>query len=83
MLHPIRMAEIEKFPSDELNALRDELRQSGLDSFQTAELLSAFLAQHGYGVSNDDARHAASRMETRGFALPHLQEELEKLAWVM
>ena len=77
------MGDVEKFTDDELKALRDELRLSGLDSFQTAELLGAFLAQHGYGVSNDDARYAVSRMESAGFALPHLQAELEKLAWVM
>jgi len=77
------MSDFEKFPTNELKSLRDELRQSGLDSFQSAELLAAFLSEHGYGVSRHDARHAASRVEQAGFALPHLQEELEKLAWVM
>ncbi len=77
------MNDFQKFPADELKTLRDELRHSGLDSFQSAELLAAFLVQHGYGVSTHDARHAAARMEQAGFALPHLQEELEKLAWVM
>jgi len=77
------MSDFEKFPADELKALRDEMRHSGLDSFQTAELISSFLVQHGYGVSNHEARNVASRMETGGFALPRLQEELERLAWVM
>lgn len=73
----------EKFSEDELSSLRDELKLSGLDSFQTAELLSAFLAQHGYGVSHTDARASASRMEQSRYALPQMQDELEKLAWVM
>jgi hypothetical protein len=77
------MRSFEQFPQDELRNLRDELRQSGLDSFQSAELLAAFLSQHGYGVSNHEARVAASRIEQVGFALPRLQEELEKIAWVM
>lgn len=77
------MNSFEKFPQDELKTLRDELRQSGVDSFQSAELLAAFLVQHGYGVSNHQARVAAARIEQVGFALPLMQEELEKIAWVM
>jgi hypothetical protein len=77
------MSDFEKFPPDELKTLRDELRQSGLDSFQSAELLAAFLTQHGYGVSSDQARHAAARIEQQRYALAPMQEELEKLAWVM
>lgn len=73
---------VEQFSKDELKTLRDELRHSGLDSFQCAELLTAFLSQHGYGVSHDDARRTASRMEI-GCTLPYLQAELEKLALVM
>lgn len=75
--------DFEQFSDDELKTLRDELRHSGLDSFQCAELLTAFLSQHGYGVSNADARTAASRIEIIGCTLPCLQAELEKLALVM
>jgi hypothetical protein len=77
------MSVFEKFPQDELKCLRDELRQAGVDTFQSAELLAAFLIQHGYGVSNHEARVAAARIEQVGFALPLMQEELEKIAWVM
>jgi hypothetical protein len=77
------MGVFEKFPQNELKILRDELRQNGVDSFQSAELLSAFLTQHGYGVSNHEARVAAARIEQVGFALPRMQEELEKIAWMM
>jgi hypothetical protein len=77
------MSEFEKFPESELTSLREELRQSGLDSFQAAELLLAFLAARGYGVSNHEARFAAARIESVRCSLPRLQEELERLAWVM
>lgn len=79
----MKMSAFEKFKSEDLYTLRAELLQSGLDSFQVAELLAGFLAQHGYGVSNDEARHAAARIESVGCSLPCLQEELEKLAFVM
>jgi len=77
------MKDFEKFKADELTHLRAELQRSGLDSFQVAELLSAFLSERGYGVSSDDARSAAAHIEASGCALPCLQEELEKLAFVM
>jgi hypothetical protein len=77
------MSTFEKFPHDELKTLRDELRQASLDSFQSAELLAAFLSQHGYGVSSGEARLVATRIEQIGSDLPRLQAELEKIAWVM
>ena len=77
------MTVFQKFPDAELNTLRDELRQSGLDSFQAGELLRAFLVARGYGASPDDARRAAGRIEPLGCSLPMLQAELEALARVM
>ncbi len=77
------MNAFEQFPAHELKNLREELMQSGLDSFQAAELVSGFLAQHGYGVSSDDARTTVSSIEIVGCTLPRLQEELEKIALVM
>jgi len=74
---------IEKFPATDLSSLRDELMQSGLDSWQSAELIGAFLSARGYGVSNHAARGAASRIESFGCSLKTMQEELEKLALVM
>ena len=82
-LHPIGMSTFEKFAPHELKALREELMESTLDSFHVAELLSGFLTQHGYGVSHYEARTAASEVEIVGCTLPRLQEELEKLAFVM
>ena len=76
------MNSFEQFPPDQLQNLRTELRQSGLDSFQAGELVLAFLVQHGYGVSHEEARKAASRIESVNFSLPRLQEELERIAYI-
>ena len=76
-------AKIEKFSARELLNLRNELLQSGIDSWQAADLISSFLAARGYGVSMQDARSAAFRMEAFSCSLRCLQEELEKIAQVM
>jgi hypothetical protein len=74
---------IEKFTPTDLSSLREELTQSGLDSWQAAELISSFLTVRGYGVSNHAARGAATRIEAVRCSLKSMQEELEKLALVM
>jgi hypothetical protein len=74
---------IELFAAGELTDLREDLMKSGLDSWQAAEVISSFLSARGYGVSTQDARLAAARMESIGCSLPCLQAELEKLAQVM
>ena len=73
----------EMFPTDDLTGLRDDLRRSGLDSWQAAELISAFLVARGYGVSHDDARDSVMRMDSWGGSLQTMQEELGRLALVM
>ena len=77
------MKDFEKFPADDLSLLRTELLCAGLDSFQVAELIAGFLAQRGYGVSTDQAREAAAHISAGGCALICLQEQLEKLAYIM
>ena len=74
---------VEKFPIADLSGLRDELMQSGLDSWQAAELISSFLAGRGYGVSNDEARHIVNRIDTVACSFECMQKELEGLAYVM
>ena len=74
---------VEIFSDAELIGLREELLKAGLDSWQAADLISSFLAARGYGVSTQDARTAAFRMESITCSLPCLQEELEKIAQVM
>lgn len=79
----IQKNQIEQFPAADLTGLREELRKSSLDSWQSADLISSFLSGRGYGVSTDAARIAASRIESIGCSLQSMQEELEKLALVM
>ena len=72
----------EKFNISDVANLRNELIQGGLDSQQSGELLQVFLMGHGYGVSREAARDAASRMGTR-YSLEAIRQELEHLALVM
>ena len=74
---------VEKFPIADLSGLRDELMQSGLDSWQAAELISCFLSGRGYGVSNDEARHIVTKIDTVGCSFERMQTELENVAYVM
>ena len=76
-------AKIEKFSARELLNLRNELLQSGIDSWQAAEVLSGFLTGRGYGVSAEHARNAITRLEGMGCNLDCMQAELENLAFVM
>ncbi|MEO6807042.1 MAG: hypothetical protein ABI286_12035 [Edaphobacter sp.] len=79
----VKIANVEKFAEADLNGLREDLMKSGLDSWQAADLISSFLAARGYGVSTENARTAAFRMESITCSLPCLQEELEKIAQIM
>ena len=73
----------DKFTPSDLQGLRTELLQSGLDSFQAAEIVSTFLSGRGYGISSQEARHVASRIEGQGCKPEHIQQELERVARVM
>ena len=73
----------EKFNVTELAALRSDLLQGGIDSREAAELLQVFLMGRGYGVSQEAARDAASRVEGAGCSLEVIQKELESIALVM
>lgn len=73
----------EKFSVAEVVALRNDLLQGGLDSFQAAELLKMFLTGRGYGISPESALDAASRIEGANCDVEALHKELESLALVM
>jgi hypothetical protein len=79
----VQKQRIERFTEADLLGLREELQKSGLDSWQTADVISSFLADRGYGVSTQAARKMAAQLELRGCSLKCIQEELEKLAFVM
>ena len=73
----------QKFDISDVANLRSELIQGGLDSLQSGELLQVFVMGHGYGVSRDAARDAATRMGGAGCSLEAIRQELEHLALVM
>lgn len=77
---------IEKFSMSELTRLRAELMQSGIDSWQAADVVSTFLVDRGYGVDTGAARKAVTRLEAfRGTleAMDTIQAVLETVAYVM
>lgn len=74
---------VEKFPTVELQGLREDLLRTGLDTWQAAELIGSFLASRGYGVSHQSAREAVARIEGANCSLEQMQDELEQLAMVM
>jgi hypothetical protein len=74
---------IEKFPATELTGLRTDLLRSGVDSFQAAELVTSYLAGHGYGVDPATLREAVLRLEGNACSIECIQQELERVAWVM
>jgi len=72
---------IEKFPASDLSSLRNDLLQSGVDSFQAAELVTTFLSGRGYGISTDEARGLVSKLEGVGCTVELIQAELERVAF--
>ena len=74
---------IEKFPVTELAGLRTELLQSGMDSWQAAEVVKTFLMGHGYGADPAMVREAVMRLEAKACNVECMQSELESVAWVM
>jgi hypothetical protein len=74
---------IERFSATQLGDLRTALMASGIDSWQAAEVLSNFLTGRGYGVSPQKARDAIARLEGTDRTLDCMQEELERVAFVM
>lgn len=76
-------SKVEKFGLNELTNLRNDLIESGLDSFQAAQVLSAFLAGRGYGIGAEQARDSVIRLEHGGCSFDCMQRELERVALVM
>ena len=75
-------AKVEKFSSAELTNLRNELMQGGLDTWQAADVVSGFLAGHGYGVSTHEVRATVQRIENPRCTIECMQIELERIAFV-
>ncbi len=77
------IAQIEKFTPSELAELRNELMKSKIDSWQAADMVSAFLAGRGYGVNVNAMRKAVPRMDILGGSPEAMQKALETVAYVM
>ena len=73
----------EKFSPSELITLRSDLLQSGVDTFQAGEILTSFLSGRGYGISSQEARKVASKIERMGSKPERISAELERVARVM
>ena len=73
----------EKLSMTEVTTLRRELLGSGLDCFQIAEVVTTFVASHGYGISREMALSAANLIEQRHHNVESLQRELEISALAM
>src|SRR5579875_1060079 len=74
---------VERFTPTDLLALRSELLRSGVDSFQAAEIVCSFLSGRGYGISSQEARNVAFKIEVPGVTAEFIQAELERVAQVM
>lgn len=72
-----------KFTTEDVATLRTELLQSGLDSWQAAELISSFLGARGYGLSSEGARSAVTRIDASHCTLEYMHAQLEQIALVM
>lgn len=82
-------SKVEKFSKSELSNLRNELQEYRSDSWQAADVVSAFLVGRGYGVNSATMREAVSRMEAfnsssdAAQAINAMQAALESVAYVM
>jgi hypothetical protein len=83
MYEPSDICYVERFTQADLIRLRNQLVNSSIDSFQAAQIVSSFLSGRGYGVSQHEARIAASRIDTPRCTVERMQTELERVARVM
>jgi|ERR1700734_2210486 hypothetical protein len=74
---------IEKFPVAELTGLRTELLNAGVDSFQAAQMVTIYLSGRGYGVDSALVHEAVLRFEGNACSVECMQQELERVAFVM
>jgi hypothetical protein len=82
-------SKVEKFSMSELANLRNELHAYRDDSWQAADVVSAFLAGRGYGANPATIRQAVSVIDAFSCSTNSLQEmdamqaALESVAYVM
>jgi hypothetical protein len=73
----------DKFTLNEVVALRSSLVACKLDRFQAAEMILAFVAEHGYGIGPETAREVACHVEQPACDLQILHMQLETQALAM
>jgi hypothetical protein len=78
-----RESKVEKFSMSELANLRNELLESRIDTWQAADVVSAFLVGRGYGVDTVSVRDVVTRLDTFAGSTDAMQEVLEAVAYVM
>lgn len=71
---------VECFSTTDLATLRADLAHSSLDSFQAAEIVTAFLSGRGYGISTDEARGVAALIDGPACSVEQMQAELARVA---
>jgi len=76
-------SKVEKFSMSELTNLRNELLESPIDSWQAANVVSAFLVGRGYGADVVAIRDAVSRLDAFSGSTDAMQDALESMAYVM
>jgi hypothetical protein len=72
-----------KFAAEDVADLRSELLQSGLDTWQAAELISSFLSTRGFGISAEGARDMFLFMDPQHNTVEAMHQKLESVALVM
>ena len=72
-----------KFSSVEVATLKRDLLHGELDSFEAAQVIKMFVAEHGYGISPDRAWDAAMSFDSSGRDMELFHRELEASVLVM
>jgi len=67
----------------EVATLKRDLLHGELDSFEAAQVIKMFVAEHGYGISPDRAWDAAMNFDSSGRDMELFQRELEASVLVM
>ena len=73
----------EKFSAVEVESLRTDLLNGGLDLFQVADAIKVFVAMRGYGISVEVAREIASKIEDTSDSTDFFRKGLESMVLVM
>jgi hypothetical protein len=76
-------SKIEKFSISELTSLRNDLLEAQIDTWQAANVVSAFLVGRGYGADTVTIRDAVTRLDAFSGSTDTMQEVLEAVAYVM